>query len=647
MVEWNFKLPFTFEIQIAWIIVVLIVGVGLFYYRRYSLLIFLLFLRIGFLLAEKQNQIKPISPEFLDNEVWIQVEIKEVYKPSEKYRKYKAHLLSIDSISQENTPLLLYWKKENPSLHPSDQVWLNTKIQTSPKPLNPYQFDYSKYLKRQNIHYVAFSNDEYAQLKVGKSFHHKTSSFKRNIYQKLLAEGYDRHSADIIGAMILGDRTEMDEAVEENYRKTGVVHILSISGLHIMIVYSLFYILLYPIVYLKNGKVIRILISLILIWSYVILVGFQPPVLRSALMISVFHITVTFHRKPNIYHTLTVTALVLLCFNTNFLFDVGFQLSYLAVFFIVYLHPLYQKIFRPKTPFSRLTIGFVGTSISAQLGTFPIAVYYFHQTTGLFLAGNLVMMMASYFMMGGGMLSIILVELGISFPLLTNGFNVFIGWCNYYMEWLSEFDFLVFDRIFFQFWEVLLLLGIALCVKFFYPKPKFNLILAFLMMVLIFQGQRKFRLYKLDQKQEILVFHQYKNSIIGIRNGKNLDVYIRNLEDSTRIKKYIIRPYEINENIQTISLFPMDKEHSSHYSKTKDLIQFGEYRILLAENDLKNIPSGINYLFIQSNAKIKIDSIPEKIEWIVDGSNYPNYLGNGKNPIWKTREKGAKIIRLP
>src|SRR5690606_1841508 len=124
-------------------------------------------------------------------------------------------------------------------------------------------------------------------------------------------------------------------------------------------VYMMFYFLLYPMVYLKNGKIIRILVSLFLIWSYVILVGFQPPILRSALMITVFHVTITFHRKPNIYHTLTVTAFILLCFRTNFLFDIGFQLSYMAVFFIVYLHPIYQKIFKPRNYFSKLTVGFM------------------------------------------------------------------------------------------------------------------------------------------------------------------------------------------------------------------------------------------------------------------------------------------------
>src|SRR5690606_4992755 len=143
---------------------------------------------------------------------------------------------------------------------------------------------------------------------------------------------------------------------------------------------SIFMMILYPLIFLKNGKILRILFSLMLIWSFVVCVGFQPAVLRSAVMISVFYIGHTFKSKPNIYHTLAVSAFILLCINPNFLFDVGFQLSFSAVFFIVYLHPVYQKLFRPKSKLSKITIAFLGTSISAQIGTMPFTLFYFHQT---------------------------------------------------------------------------------------------------------------------------------------------------------------------------------------------------------------------------------------------------------------------------
>src|SRR5690606_31106156 len=157
-----------------------------------------------------------------------------------------------------------------------------------------------------------------------------------------------------------------------------------ISGLHVVMVYSIFYFVFYPLIYLPKGKLIRIICSLIFIWLYALFVELQPPVARSALMITIFYLALVFRRKPNIYHTLAVSAFILLIINPDFLFDVGFQLSYAAVFFIVWLMPVYKRILPLRNRKLIYMRDFIGTSISAQLGTFPIAAYYFHQSSGLF-----------------------------------------------------------------------------------------------------------------------------------------------------------------------------------------------------------------------------------------------------------------------
>src|SRR5690606_20306590 len=105
--------------------------------------------------------------------------------------------------------------------------------------LNPHQFDYSDYLKRQKIYYTLFSDSILLKEKSGQGFLYFCSQLKKSIHNKLVKAGYDKQSVDQIGAMLLGDRTEMDKEVEDSYRKTGVVHILSISGLHIVMVYSI------------------------------------------------------------------------------------------------------------------------------------------------------------------------------------------------------------------------------------------------------------------------------------------------------------------------------------------------------------------------------------------------------------------------
>ena len=623
------------------ILIILCIYFG--YKRNNSLQFLFIFLLIGWIHSSYFNSFHPIPHYQIEKESWIKLEIKETYKPSAKFRKYKARILQIDSTYSENYALL-YWKRENQELFSQDEIWINTKIIQNKKPLNPHQFDYSKWLGRQNIHYTIFSDTVYWKEKTGNSIASKTSQYKRKAHRQLQENGYTKSSADLIGAMLLGDRTEMDAQTEENYRKTGVVHILSISGLHVMMVYSIFMILLYPLIYLRNGKIIRILLSLVLIWSFVIFVGFQPPVLRSAVMISVYYITISFHRKPNVYHTLAVSAFILLFINPNFLFDVGFQLSFSAVFFIVYLHPIYQKTFRPKSKLSKTIVGFIGTSISAQLGTFPFTALYFHQTSGLFLAGNLVMIAASYFMMAGGAISMILLEMNMSFSIWIQVFNGFIEFCNSYIAWLSGFDTLVFENISFDGWESFLILCGIIWLKFIWTQPNFKRILIGFGIIFLFQIHQIQTDYKTSRTKELIVFHQTRNSIIGIRNGRELDVYIQNISDSTTVNQYILRPYMLKEGIEKFQLKEMDSVFHTHYFKSENSLYFEGIHLFIHSENSKPISLNADYILVQNNSDLVLDSIDPKTQIIVDGSNYPNHLNESEIEIWKTRNQGAKII---
>jgi len=609
--------------------------------------LFLVFLSVGFVSANSKNREYPLHPHFLNGNHLIKLKIDDTYKPSEKFKKFKAEIVSVDTVSVSENYALLYWKKQNPDLFPGDEIRVYSNLNLTQKTLNPYQFDYAKYLKRQGIGYVIFTDSVYYKEKTGKSFFHQTAEFKREIYQKLITHGYSKQSADIIGAMLLGDRNEMDKDVEEQYRKTGVVHILSISGLHVMMVYGIFLLVFYPLIFLPKGKFVRIFASLILIWAYSFFVGLQPPVVRSALMISVFHLTLAFHRKPNIYHTLAVSAFILLLVNPGWLFDVGFQLSFSAVFFIVWLMPAFTKLFHPKSKSAKIVTGFVGTSISAQLGTFPISVYYFHQTSGLFLAGNVVMIMASNFMIAGGMLSVALAMFNLFPEKWVWVFNSFIKLCNDYIQWLSGFDSLIFEGISFNLSEVFLILMLIILLRFVLLKPKFRYLVLSLSILLVFEVQRIFIDKKLVHKKEVIIFHQNRNSIIGIRNGNGMDVFMMNPDDSVKVKNYILKPYTIHEKIKRMNLFAMKDPVHSYYYKSNGILWWENQKIGIAGKGFHGKIPKVDYLLIQNNAKINPASVPESVKIIVDGSNYPGYLKDSQRNAWITRESGAFIIGSP
>ncbi|MBC8883963.1 ComEC/Rec2 family competence protein [Flavobacterium piscinae] len=134
----------------------------------------------------------------------------------------------------------------------------------------------------------------------------------------------------------------------DNYSKSGAIHILAISGLHIGILLYFFKALLKPIERIKYGRVITPFLLIVILWSFALLSGLSASVVRAVTMFTFVSIGMYMNRETNIYNTLGSSILILLLFKPNFIFDVGFQLSYCAVFSIVTIQPLFSKLWTPK-----------------------------------------------------------------------------------------------------------------------------------------------------------------------------------------------------------------------------------------------------------------------------------------------------------
>lgn len=626
----------------------LLVGVILFSLKtKFSFLggsaILLFFIVFGLIRTHHYNFHNEINPNLLNEKKWIKVKVENTYRSSEKFRKYKTQVVSIDSFSLQRTHLLLYWRKHNPQLHPGDVVWINSEIRNTEPPKNPHQFNYKKYLSRLGIHYTTFAGDEFLIEENTSNWNKNVSEFKSETRQKLLSYGYSPNAVDIVGAMLLGDRTEIDEEVEEHYRKTGVVHILSISGLHIVMIYGIFYFLCYPLIYLPKGKFIRIAVCLVAIWLYAVFVDLQPPVARSALMISIFHLSVVLRRKPNIYHTLLLTFFLLLMVNPNFLFDVGFQLSYAAVFFIVWLMPVYKKILPLHSRTLIYIRDFLGTSISAQSGTFPFTAYYFHQTSGLFLAGNILMVPASFVMIVGGMFSILLVSFDIDLPFWTTAFNYFFHICNEYISWLSSYKSLIIENISMNLIQAILLIVITIVTRNLILKYSVGYLILILSLLSCFELIRFYKTYSIQNKEELIVFHQYKNSVTGIRKGKNLDLFVSDRKDSAKLEQYIVKPYSIKEGIESVNYFDFHSDLNSSYMKTENVLLWNGKRFIIVDENSNLDVSVFDFILIQNSSSINTKSLSQHTEIIIDGSNYPDHLKNHRN-TWHTHAKGFRKI---
>ena len=286
-----------------------------------------------------------------------------------------------------------------------DRVVIRNKISQVKPAYNPSQFDYQSYLSNKNIWYQALLKT--ADLKIiNQDQGNPIISFSFSLRKRLVNKftnyiEYDR-SLQIASALIFGYRSAMDQEVISSFSKTGTIHVLSVSGLHVTIVFILLNFLLQWMDRFSNGRVVRFCIVLISIWGYVVLTGMAPPMLRAGVMISFYIMDQWMNRQQSPFNALAASAFFLLLINPQMLFDMGFQLSYLAMIGLSTFLVLFKEVYAPKQSVLLYTLNIMYVSLAAQLTTLPLVLYYFGQFPNYFLLANFFIAIPAMLMMYAG-----------------------------------------------------------------------------------------------------------------------------------------------------------------------------------------------------------------------------------------------------
>ena len=188
----------------------------------------------------------------------------------------------------------------------------------------------------------------------------------------------------IIAAVTLGERNAVSHELKESYRVSGASHLFALSGLHLSIIFALLSVFLPTRMFPKGSAVVQIL----LLWTYVLLVGIYPYLLRAAVMFTCYCLCRLVSRESRSIDVLILTAFILLVFNPQWLFDVGFQMSFMAMVGIFLLTPPMMKWV--KTPVLSYVYGIFVVSFAASLGTFPLIAHYFGRVSCYGLLTNLI-----------------------------------------------------------------------------------------------------------------------------------------------------------------------------------------------------------------------------------------------------------------
>ncbi|MFY7810500.1 MAG: ComEC/Rec2 family competence protein, partial [Flavobacterium sp.] len=320
----------------------------------------------------------------------IAIEIQQELKPSQKYLRYIA---LIKEINQEKyTGKILFCLKKSNKKAPKigNNLLVYNQIQEIPSTKNRFQFDYQKFMYYKDVFGQCYTQSEVVKMiNYEKNIYSISNEIRIKIIQSFEKQNISKESLSIIKALFLGEKQDIDKEMYQSYSKSGAVHVLAISGLHIGIVLLFLLWILKPLKYIKNSNIISTIIILIILWGFAFVSGMSASVARAVTMYSFVAFALFLNRNSNIINSLWVSMFILLLISPKYLFDVGFQLSYLAVFSIVYIQPILKKYYEPKNKITKYFYDLLTVSVAAQLGVMPLSIYYFHQFPGLFFVTNI------------------------------------------------------------------------------------------------------------------------------------------------------------------------------------------------------------------------------------------------------------------
>jgi competence protein ComEC len=291
-------------------------------------------------------------------------------------------------------------------LHPlfdfGDQLLVSTTFAPVRSSGNPETFDFNRYLQHHGISatgYVSAGNFRLVKKGSGFSLYAASSHLRAKLLNVYRLYHIDGDEFAVVAALMLGYNDALSRELRDSYSVSGTMHVLSVSGLHVAVIYAVFYFLLGFMDKKRKLFVIKQLLIVLLLWGFALLTGLSPAVVRATLMFSLVALGFVLLRKPQIMNTVFFSAFVMLLIRPAYFFDVGFQLSYIAVVSIVYFEPKFRTLVYVKNKPLKWLWGLLCVSVAAQLGTSALGVFYFHRFANFFWLGNLVVVPAAGWIM--------------------------------------------------------------------------------------------------------------------------------------------------------------------------------------------------------------------------------------------------------
>lgn len=533
-------------------------------------------------------------------------------RPVEKLASWKAEadiaaVRNGDSFYPASGRALLYFQKEDqpPRLDYGDIIVAANHLKEIANTGNPGAFDYTRYCRLHNIFWQGYlpagtwSDPVSRRADPLKQFFLDCRSWCLNILSTFIPGEKESGLAE---ALLAGYRDNLDKELEQAYANVGVVHIIAISGLHLGLIYLILLFILKPIPNTGRSRWMKGILIILGLWCFTLITGAAPSALRAAVMFSFFTTARFFIRRhPNKYNTLAASAFLLLCYDPFLLFDVGFQLSYLAVLGIL----IFQKpIFHLLASRNRILdyLGeMVSVSLAAELLIFPVAVFYFHSFPVLFLLANLLIIPLSSFILYA---EVVLLAAAFIPPLGVFTGKIIGKSIALMNEIIERMEALAFSR-----WadlsiapaEMFLLYGLIITLAIGLMHKNKTAFFAALSFLLCFSLMETVNAIRTASQRKIIVYNIPRHRAIDFIEGKAVN-FVGDTAVFTEesLLKYTIIPSRILFRTASDEALP-------HLSRKGHFIQYFDYRIALLDSTSSPLstadPFPVHYVLLSHNPR--------------------------------------------
>ena len=473
-------------------------------------------------------------------------QINKKLNSNKKYRKYEV----LAKAEGNEINAILYVPKEEKQLDFKNYYQTKVYINKVESPKNDFQFDYAKYLARKGIYYQSFATDEILEAPK------KTLTISEKIRQKRLeilntidGSKLPKREREFLKGIILADRTEMDAEMVSDFSKSGLVHFLAISGTHLAIIFWLILYLLKPIFPAKFRK-IPIVLSLLFIWSFTIFIDYGSSVVRSCLMITAYYSFVLLQRKPDLLHAMAIAGFAILIFDTHQVFDVGFQLSFVAVFGIFWLNtPILKNLPRPKNKIQDFLFNVVSMSLAAQMATLPLVIFYFHQYSFLSIVANVIIVPFSEVIIVFSFLMTVLFAFKIEFSLLSFIYEKLVDFLLKSIHFFADQDWFFIKNIPLNWGELIILFVVIFLLRGLFLHQSKTMLRLLGIALLFFMIRIIVDFYQF-KKTETLVVENFNQKTIIQKEGNRAIFWVDKKSNNEMLKRSIIEPYITSRRIE-------------------------------------------------------------------------------------------------